>query len=164
MSLSSSLSSSVLSSVSSVLPPAAARAPSAVALYSRTTADFAHKLAASQALLRDAAARYSPLTQASSLGAEDMVVTHLLASLQIDASIFVLDTGMLHAQTLALIGRAEARYGRTFEIYRPDAQAARFAASGLTSRASAFTQQSGGTTLLQSRPGRRQTRECPARA
>ena len=104
--------------------PSAPTAGSAVALYARKTAEFPHKLAATQAMLHDAAARYSPLTQASSLGAEDMVVTHLLCSLQIDASIFVLDTGMLHAETLALIARAEARYDRAFEIYRPDAQAA----------------------------------------
>ena len=111
---------------SSLLPgsPGAHGAMKAVAFYARASADFGRKLAATEALLRDADARFSPLTQASSLGAEDMVVTHLLAKLQIDASIFVLDTGMLHAETLALITRAEARYGRTFKIYRPDAQAA----------------------------------------
>jgi phosphoadenosine phosphosulfate reductase len=99
-------------------------ATNAVALYARASADFDRKLAATRALLLDAAARYSPLTQASSLGAEDMVITHLIATLQIDASIFVLETGMLHAETLDLIARAEARYERRFEIYRPDAKAA----------------------------------------
>jgi len=96
----------------------------AVAMYALKTDGFEHKLAATQVLLRDADARYSPLAQASSLGAEDMVITHLLASLQLDASIFVLDTGMLHRPTLDLIGRAEAHYGRIFEVYRPDPQAA----------------------------------------
>ena len=99
----------------------------ALTLYARKAhelPDFADKLAATRRLLRDADARYSPLTQASSLGAEDMVITHLLASLNLNASIFVLDTGMLHAETLALIARAEARYDRSFDIYRPDAQAA----------------------------------------
>lgn len=97
---------------------------SAVSLHARPSATFARKLAASEALLRHAATNYSPITQASSLGAEDMVVTHLIAEAQIAASIFVLDTRMLHAQTLALIGRAEVRYGRKFDIYQPDAQTA----------------------------------------
>ncbi len=93
---------------------------SAIALYARPSASFAQKLDASRALLRDAAAQYSPLTQASSLGAEDMVVSHLLADTGITCSIFVLDTRMLHEQTLALVGRLEARYDRKVDIYQPD--------------------------------------------
>jgi phosphoadenosine phosphosulfate reductase len=97
---------------------------SAISLYARPSARFTEKLAASQALLYQAAALHAPLTQASSLGAEDMVVTHLIAETQIAASIFVLDTRMLHPQTLALIERAEARYERKFDIYRPDPKTA----------------------------------------
>jgi phosphoadenosine phosphosulfate reductase len=93
---------------------------SAIALYAKPSASFAQKLEASRALLRDAAAQYSPLTQASSLGAEDMVVSHLLADTAITCSIFVLDTRMLHTQTLALVGRLEARYDRKVDIYQPD--------------------------------------------
>ena len=96
----------------------------AVSLYAKASADFADKLAESQALLRRAAQDYTPLTQASSLGAEDVVITHLLAETGITASVFVLDTGKLHAQTVALIGRIETRYQRRIDIYRPDAQAA----------------------------------------
>jgi phosphoadenosine phosphosulfate reductase len=97
---------------------------SAISLYARASGTFADKLAASQALLRQAAAVYTPITQASSLGAEDMVVTHLIAETQIASSIFVLDTRMLHPQTLALVQRAEAQYGRKFDIYTPDPEAA----------------------------------------
>ena len=96
----------------------------AISLYARPSADFAHKLAHSLALLTSSAANYSPLTQASSLGAEDMVVTHLLEEADICAPIFVLDTGMLHAQTVALIARIEARYARQVQVYRPDPAAA----------------------------------------
>lgn len=96
----------------------------AISLYARPSADFADKLAHSLALLASSAARYSPLTQASSLGAEDMVVTQLLQDAGIDARIFVLDTGLLHAQTVALIERIEARYARRVDVYRPDAAAA----------------------------------------
>jgi phosphoadenosine phosphosulfate reductase len=96
----------------------------AIDLYARPSADFERKLAASKALLASAAADYSPLTQASSLGAEDMVVTHLIAETGIASSIFVLDTGMLHPQTLALVGRIEERYGRKVDVYQPDAAVA----------------------------------------
>ena len=96
----------------------------AISLYAKASGDFAQKLAASKQLLQTAGASHSPLTQASSLGAEDMVVTHLIAETGIDASIFVLDTGMLHPQTLALVGKIEARYGRTVDLYQPDADIA----------------------------------------
>jgi phosphoadenosine phosphosulfate reductase len=97
---------------------------SAISLYARPSPEFAQKLAHSLALLKSAAAQYTPLTQASSLGAEDMVVTQLLHDAGIEASIFVLDTGMLHAETLALIGRIEERYQRQVDVYRPDAAVA----------------------------------------
>lgn len=96
---------------------------SAISLYAKPSANFAQKLDASKALLQSAAAQYAPLTQASSLGAEDMVVTHLMQEAGIDASIFVLDTGMLHAETVALIARIEERYPVKVDIYRPDAAA-----------------------------------------
>ena len=92
----------------------------AISLYAKPSAAFAQKLEASKALLRSAAAQYSPLTQASSLGAEDMVVTHLIADTGIASRIFVLDTRMLHTQTLALVERLEARYQRSVDIYQPD--------------------------------------------
>ena len=97
---------------------------SAISLYARPSPDFAQKLDRSLALIKSAGATYSPLTQASSLGAEDVVVTHLLHEAGIDASIFVLDTRMLHAETLALIGRTEARYQRKIDVYQPDAAVA----------------------------------------
>ena len=96
----------------------------AISLYARPSPDFAQKLAHSLALLASSATEYSPLTQASSLGAEDMVVTDLLEEADICARIFVLDTGMLHAQTVALIDRIEARYARRVHVYRPVAAAA----------------------------------------
>ena len=96
----------------------------AISLYAKPSATFAQKLAASKALLLSAAAQYSPLTQASSLGAEDMVVSHLIVETGIASSIFVLDTRMLHAQTLALVGRLEERYGVKVDVYQPDAAVA----------------------------------------
>ena len=96
----------------------------AISLYAKPSATFAAKLAASRALLIASSALYPPITQASSLGAEDMVVTHLIADTRIDCSVFVLDTRMLHAETLALVGQLEARYGIQVDVYQPDAAVA----------------------------------------
>ncbi|MFZ2388433.1 MAG: phosphoadenylyl-sulfate reductase [Polaromonas sp.] len=118
---------------------------SAISLYAKPSLDFAQKLAHSLALLKSAAAAYSPLTQASSLGAEDMVVTHLIHEAGIDADIFVLDTGMLHAETVALIARIEERYAVKVEVYRPDAAVA-----------SAFAQTNGTDAMYKSLDLRKQ--------
>lgn len=69
------------------------------------SATFDRKLADTQALLRQAAETFQPVTQASSLGAEDVVVTHLINDLGLEVSIFVLNTGALHPETLALLDR-----------------------------------------------------------
>lgn len=101
-------------------------AATAITLYGRRPSpSFAQKLGASLTLLKEAAASFAPITQASSLGAEDMVVTDLIAQAGIDATVFVLDTGKLHAETLDLIGRLERHYHRRVDLYRPDAAVAR---------------------------------------
>jgi len=56
---------------------------------------------------------------ASSLGAEDMVLTDIILRRGLPIRIFTLDTGRLHAATVALIGRVEARYGYAIEVFRP---------------------------------------------
>jgi len=96
----------------------------AISLYAKPSADFETKLAESVALLRGAAQEFAPITQASSLGAEDMVVTDLLHRFQVQSGIFVLETGKLHAETLELLERLQSHYGREVEIYRPVAEAA----------------------------------------
>jgi phosphoadenosine phosphosulfate reductase len=92
---------------------------SAIDLYARPSKTFGEKLARTQALLRMAALEYTPLTQASSLGAEDVVITHLINSLELDIPVFVLDTGMLHPQTLALLERTTAGSRAPVNVYRP---------------------------------------------
>ena len=98
----------------------------AINLYAKPSASFADKLAATQAVLRDATDRFQPITQASSLGVEDMVITHLLHSLQLNSEVFVLQTGKLHAETLALLATVQREYGihRTVRVYEPDATSA----------------------------------------
>jgi len=101
--------------ISSHNPPA--KAPD---LLANASAEFAAKLAETQALLQRAAADYAPATQASSLGAEDVVITHLINSLQLDIPVFVLETGALHTETLALLERTQAHSRAPILVYRPE--------------------------------------------
>jgi phosphoadenylyl-sulfate reductase (thioredoxin) len=48
-----------------------------------------------------------------------MVVTDLIARHGLGIAVATLDTGMLHAETLALIPRVERHYGIAIEIWRP---------------------------------------------
>jgi len=75
--------------------------------------------------LEDAAERHPDIVLASSLAAEDMVLTHAIAEAQISAHIFTLDTGRLHQETLALIPSIRQRYGIEVETIRPDTNAVR---------------------------------------
>ena len=93
---------------------------SAIALYARMSADFDARVAHATAVLQSAAVEHAGrIVQATSLGAEDMVVTDLIARHHLGVKIGTLETGMLHAETLALIPRIEARYGVQIELYRP---------------------------------------------
>jgi phosphoadenosine phosphosulfate reductase len=97
---------------------------SAIDLYAREREGFTQRLAHSVQLLHDAAAQHGGrIVLSTSLGAEDMVLTDLVARHRLAIAVATLDTGMLHAQTLALIPRIEARYGITVEVYKPVADA-----------------------------------------
>lgn len=60
---------------------------------------------------------------ASSLGAEDMVVTDAILTAGLPIAIFTLDTGRLHDETLALIEQIHARYGYALDLFRPQQEA-----------------------------------------
>jgi phosphoadenosine phosphosulfate reductase len=62
---------------------------------------------------------YSPAVFASSLGAEDMVLTDLILKSGLPIGIFSLDTGRLPAETYDLLARAEKHYGVKFTVYAP---------------------------------------------
>ena len=96
---------------------------SATELHAKPSADYAAKLATTQALLQRAAAELQPLKQASSLGAEDVVITHLINALALDIPVFVLETGRLHAETLELLERTEAHSRAPIQVYRPQHEA-----------------------------------------
>lgn len=97
---------------------------SAIDLYARKTPGFEDRLAHTVALLKEASAAHSGrIVQSTSLGVEDMVLTDLIARHGLGGdkgiAIATLDTGMLHAETLALIPRIEQRYGLAVEVFRP---------------------------------------------
>ncbi len=95
----------------------------ATALLAKPSATFADKLAATQAQLTSAAAELQPLKQASSLGAEDLVISHLINDLKLDIPVFVLETGALHADTLALLERLQAHSRAEVQVYQPQHEA-----------------------------------------
>ncbi len=93
---------------------------SAIALYARKTTGFDERVVASVDVLRRAAADHAGcIVQSTSLGAEDMVVTDLIARHALPIPVATLETGMLHPQTVDLIGRIEAHYARPVEVYKP---------------------------------------------
>ena len=79
------------------------------------------KIAAADALLETAACEFAPAAFASSFGAEDMVLTDLIAKRHAAIRIFTLDTGRLPEETHRLIARASEHYGFAFEVLYPDA-------------------------------------------
>lgn len=93
---------------------------SAIALYAKKTAGFDERVAHAVAVLQSAAAEHAGrIVQATSLGAEDMVITDLIARHQLPIDIATLDTGKLHAETLGLIPRIAERYGREVAVFQP---------------------------------------------
>ena len=81
---------------------------SAIGLYARKTAGFDERLARTVEVLRQAAADFGPgALQSTSLGVEDMVITDLIARHALPIALATLDTGKLHAETLALIPRIQ---------------------------------------------------------
>ena len=92
----------------------------AVELHARPSDGFETKLAHATAVLTSAAAEHGAhIVQATSLGAEDMVVTDLIARGRLPIAIGTLETGMLHAETLALLARIESHYGLQVQVMRP---------------------------------------------
>jgi phosphoadenosine phosphosulfate reductase len=93
---------------------------SAIALYARRTAGFEQRVAHAVAVLRRAGeAHAGRIVQSTSLGAEDQVVTDLIARHALPIGIATLATGALHAQTVELADRTEQHYGVPIERFAP---------------------------------------------
>jgi phosphoadenosine phosphosulfate reductase len=93
---------------------------SAIALHANPSANYSQKVTETLALLQQAATEFNPVTQASSLGAEDVVITHLINHKALNIPVFVLETGALHRETLALLERTQAHSKAVVNVYRPD--------------------------------------------
>ena len=86
-------------------------------------------------ILRWALDTYGEQTAISFSGAEDVALIHLAASTGLPFSVFTLDTGRLHPETLQFMEDVRARYGISIEVMTPDSTAVEdfVAAKGLFS-------------------------------
>ena len=97
----------------------------AIALNARLKPGYEQRVAQTVLRLQQAAAAHpGTIVLTTSLGAEDMVLTDLIARRQLPIALATLDTGRLHAQTLALIPAIQARYGLAVERWQPVAEQA----------------------------------------
>ncbi|MGV7210695.1 phosphoadenylyl-sulfate reductase [Oxalobacteraceae bacterium A2-2] len=78
--------------------------------------------ATSQTLAR-IARDFTPAVFASSLAAEDMVLTDLILKAQLPIGIFSLETGRLNQETLDMVGKVKQHYGHDITLYRPQQEA-----------------------------------------
>ena len=82
-------------------------------------ASLAAKLDVLKADLAAAAAEFPSITLANSLGAEDMVLTDLIARDRLAIEVFSLDTGRLPLETYALMAQVQAHYGLKLKLFYP---------------------------------------------
>ena len=85
--------------------------------------DFKTHLSHTETLLASIAEDFAPAVFASSLAAEDMVLTDLILRNKLPIGIFSLETGRLHAETLAMLDRISDTYGSEIELFKPDTTA-----------------------------------------
>ena len=78
---------------------------------------------ATQQTLARIAADFSPAVFASSLAAEDMVLTDLILKAKLPIGIFSLETGRLHQETLDVLDKVKRHYGHDITLYRPQPEA-----------------------------------------
>ncbi|MEY3202590.1 MAG: Thioredoxin-dependent 5-adenylylsulfate reductase [Pseudomonadota bacterium] len=86
-------------------------------------ASVAQKTGAASELLARIAQDFAPATCASSLGAEDLVLTDLILKATLPIEIFSLDTGRLPAETYTLMQAVQQHYGLKLTLYYPDTAA-----------------------------------------
>ena len=81
------------------------------------------KTDAALSLLKEIAATFNPAVFANSLGAEDMLLTDLIARHALPIEAFSLDTGRLPPQTYDLMAEVKKRYGSQPTLYFPESGA-----------------------------------------
>lgn len=85
------------------------------------TVKSGQKIDSAIALLVQVVQERSPVALASSFGAEDMVLTDMIAESRLPVEIFTLDTGRLSAETHQVMQKTRRRYGLSIRAYAPDA-------------------------------------------
>lgn len=85
--------------------------------------DLTSLIDATEQTLTRIAAQFSPAVFASSLAAEDMVLTDMILKAKLPIGIFSLETGRLHQETLAVLDKVKARYDHDITLYRPQPEA-----------------------------------------
>ena len=60
------------------------------------------------------------ITLASSMGAEDQILTHVFSTLSSKIDVFVLDTGRLHQETYDVIEKTMQQYSFHYRIFFPN--------------------------------------------
>jgi phosphoadenosine phosphosulfate reductase len=85
--------------------------------------DYATLVESTQATLRRIADEFSPAVFASSLAAEDMVLTDMILRAKLPITIFSLETGRLHKETLGMLDRVKETYGYDIKLFKPDTAA-----------------------------------------
>ncbi|MGZ5818517.1 MAG: phosphoadenylyl-sulfate reductase, partial [Burkholderiaceae bacterium] len=85
--------------------------------------DFDQLVTTTQATLARVASNFSPAVFASSLAAEDMVLTDMILRAKLPITIFTLETGRLHKETLGVLDRIKENYGYDVVLYRPETAA-----------------------------------------
>lgn len=82
--------------------------------------DLNQKIEQAKAVLAQAVRDFAPVTFANSLGAEDMVLTDLIAKFQPDITMFSLDTGRLPQETYDLMQQVRLAYAVPLHVYFPE--------------------------------------------
>lgn len=77
-------------------------------------------VAATQATLSRIASDFSPAVFASSLAAEDMVLTDMILRARLPIRVFTLETGRLHKETLGMLDRIRETYDYEVNLYKPE--------------------------------------------
>lgn len=106
--------------------PTAAQAPAPVHVTAELVADWQRELAEKQPyhIMAHALSHFGASLRLSFSGAEDVLLIDLAYQIAgADLSIFSLDTGRLHPETLAFIDRVRQHYGVAIDVLSPQAPA-----------------------------------------
>ncbi|HJW55042.1 MAG TPA: phosphoadenylyl-sulfate reductase [Burkholderiaceae bacterium] len=87
------------------------------------TDEFTRLVVATRATLVKIANDFTPVVFASSLAAEDMVLTDMILREKLPIGIFSLETGRLHKETLGMLDRIKEIYGYEVTLYKPESAA-----------------------------------------